>query len=469
MTSLWTSEEVAQALGVISRSWEATGISIDTRTLKPGDLYIALRGDVHDGHAFVEQAFLKGAVAAIVDCAIEKCATYPQIVVKDTLKALNQLASFARQRTKAILIAVTGSVGKTTTKEMLNHTLQKFAPTFASPASYNNHWGVPLSLASMPRETIYGVFEVGMNHRGEIAPLVALIQPHMSVVTTVAEAHIGLMASRMEIAEEKAEIFSSLPSAALGVIHQDIPEFDIIRKYAFRQGISKIIGFGKSPESDIQLLDYKTDSSASKGQVTILLRGNKISYSLSQPGEHIALNSLIVLSVGEALGLDQKKLIAQLETFSALAGRGKRHMISLKGGEVLLIDNAYNANLTSMQAGLAVFGNIPVQKERHRFVVLGEMLELGDQAQEHHHQLMQEVRKYSIHKVFVAGSSVISDALQNVIPEENIGGYAQDAETLIPQIDKILQPGDVIFVKGSKGSRVSKIVDYFLNKTNLIS
>ncbi len=466
---LWTSQEVAAALAIPEESlpWEATGISIDSRTLKPGDLYVAIHGDNHDGHAFVADAFAKGAVAAIVDHPVEGHRQFPQIIVEDTLAALSKLGAFARQRTNATIIAVTGSVGKTSTKELLRHVLGVYGITFASPASYNNHWGLPLSLASMPRDAVYGVFEVGMNHRGEIAPLTSLACPHIALITAIAEAHIGLMASRQEIAEEKSDIFTSSPAPGLAIINQDAPEFELMRSHAVKCRVSKILGFGKSEEAAVRLVDYRTDTTGQKGMVTAALNGQNVVYTLPQPGEHVAMNSLIALALGEALGLDQGRLIAQLNTLPAVKGRGKQYRIPVTGGEILLIDDAYNANLVSMQAGLSVLAAMPVSPKGRRLVVLGEMLELGNQAEACHQQLMAEVLARPIHSVFAVGGPVMETAFKRDVPIDRVGGYAQSAEALALLVLDALHPGDIVFVKGSKGSQVSKVVDKLLDQKNV--
>lgn len=464
---LWTNQEISTSLDLPDEplKWNATGISIDTRTLKPGDLYIAIKGEVHDGHAFVAEAFKKGAVAAIVDHPVVKDGQFPQIIVGDTLQALTQLGRFARQRTKATIIAVTGSVGKTSTKELLRHVLGAAGNTYASPASYNNHWGVPLSLASMPRDTKYGIFEMGMNHRGEIAPLASVARPHIGVITALADAHIGFMQSRQVIAEEKSDIFSAAPVPVLAIINQDMPEFDLIRDRTQGFGVSQIMGFGKSQKAAIRLLNYQPDSTGLKGIVTAQVGSQQLTYTLPLAGEHVAMNSLISLAVGEALGLDQRKLITQLETLPAVQGRGKHHRISITGGEILLIDDAYNANLTSMQAGLSALAAIPASKGR-RLVVLGEMLELGDKALTQHQQLMTEVLSHSIDLVFASGGSVVETVYKEIIPSEKAGGYANNADTLTPMVLEALRPGDIVFIKGSKGSRVSKIVDVLVLQKN---
>jgi len=466
---LWTNQEVAAALALPEESllWSATGVSIDTRTLKPGDLYIAIKGETHDGHTFVAQAFEKGAVAAIVDHSVLSDTQVPQIIVSDTLKALAQLGVFARLRTKATIIAVTGSVGKTSTKELLRHVLSSEGKTFASPASYNNHWGVPLSLTTMPRDSVYGIFEMGMNHRGEIAPLALLARPHIGIITAIADAHIGHMESRQVIAEEKADIFSAATVPNLAIINQDIPEFNVIFERIKGFGTSQIVGFGKSENATARLISYYPDSTGLKGIVTALVGGQTVTYTLPQPGEHVAMNSLIALALGEALGLDQQQIIRQLETIPAVQGRGQHHYIPILGGEILLIDDAYNANLASMQAGLSVLASVPVPSTGRRLAILGEMLELGNQAEDQHNKLMTEVLSRPIDLVFASGGPVVEKVFKKSIPADKAGGYAPSADQLTPIVMGALRPGDIVFIKGSKGSRVSRIVDALVLQKNL--
>ncbi|MBM3632135.1 MAG: UDP-N-acetylmuramoyl-tripeptide--D-alanyl-D-alanine ligase [Alphaproteobacteria bacterium] len=466
---LWTNQEIALALSLPNEPlmWSATGLSIDTRTLKPGDIYLAIKGDAHDGHQFVNQAFEKGAVAAIVDHKINASANAPQIIVSDTLKALTLLGAFARQRTRATIVAVTGSVGKTSTKELLRHVLQSEGKTFASPASYNNHWGVPLSLATMPRDSQYGIFEIGMNHPGEIAPLASLVCPHIGVITAITDAHIGYMQSRQIIAQEKADIFSAATAPNLAIINLDVPEFDIIFDRISQYGTSQLVGFGKSEKATVRLVDYFPDATGLKGIVTAKMGGQQVTYTLPQAGEHVAMNSLIALAIGEALGLDQSQLIQRLETLPLIQGRGEYHSITIPGGEFLLIDDAYNANLASMQAGLSVLAKIPVFSQGRRLVVLGEMLELGDQAEDQHQKLMSTVLSHPIDLVFASGGPIIEAAFKEYIPPEKAGGYASNSEKLADIVIKAVQPGDILFVKGSKGSRVSKIVDRLILQKNL--
>jgi len=459
--SIWTSQEVTTALALTQTLtyWETRGVSIDTRTLKPGDLYIAIRGETHDGHAFIPEAVAKGAVVAIVDHVVDGVALSYQIVVRDTLKALTQLGAFARARTKATIIAITGSVGKTSTKELLGHVLGAFGVTFASPASYNNHWGLPLSLALMPRNAMYGIFEIGTNHRGEIAPLTSLVCPHISIITAIADAHIGFLGSRQAIAEEKSDIFASSPPPGLAIIHQDNPEFEFMRKRAISCKISKVMSFGKTEGASVQLVHYSYDPERIESTITATISGQELVYMVPQPGEHLATNSLMSIALGDALGLDQKRLITQLATLPAVKGRGKQYRVPISGGDILLIDDAYNANLTSMRAGLDVLAVTSPQANGRRITVLGEMLELGDQAESQHQQLMDSILQHSVDLVFATGGPVIEGAFKRTIPLEKAGGYAACIDELIPLVVNSLRPGDVVFVKGSKGSRVSKVVD----------
>ena len=339
--------------------------------------------------------------------------------------------------------------------------------TYASPASYNNHWGVPLSLASMPRDTIYGVFEMGMNHQERLRPLATMARPHIGVITALADAHIGYMQSRQIIAEEKSDIFSAAPAPVLAIINRDMGEFDLIQKRLSTFGVSQIIGFGKTQEAAVRLVSYEPDRTGLKGIVTVHVGGRNVHYTLAVPGEHLAMNSLISLALGEALGLDQQQVIKQLETLPSVKGRGKHHRIPIADGEILLIDDAYNANLTSMQAGLLALVAIPIPSPGRRLVVLGEMLELGDKAIDHHQQLMEAVLSHSVDLVFASGGTIVEAAYKECIPMEKAGGYANNADTLTPMVIEALRPGDIVFIKGSKGSRVSKIVDALVLQKNL--
>ena len=471
---LWTRKDIEESLSGLfpeflndnNPEWGAQGVSFNTRTLKAGDLYVALHGENQDGHDFVGQAFAKGAAAVLVDhaVALDSPGDHPglQIIVKDTLQALTELGRFARVRTKATIIAVTGSVGKTTTKELLRHILGAFGETFASPASYNNHWGVPVSLACMPLDAQYGVFEVGMNHPGEIAPLAQLVQPHIGIITAIAEAHIGYMGSRLAIAEEKSDLFTARPAPGLAILNHDDLEFTLMEARAKSAGVSKTVSFGKTDGAAIRLKAYKPDPTGLHGKASVGIGRYEMAYDLPQPGEHIAMNSLIGLAVGEALGLSQQELVQQLETLPAIEGRGKRHQVRIGDKEILLIDDAFNANLASMQSGLRVLGSIPLPPGGRRLAILGEMFELGEQAVPHHNQLMQFALAQPLDLIFCVGGEVMKNAFFDTVPSDKAGGYFEEAGSLADLIKQDLQTGDILYIKGSKKSQVSKIVDALL-------
>jgi UDP-N-acetylmuramoyl-tripeptide--D-alanyl-D-alanine ligase len=466
LTALWSSQEVRDALNQeMLFNWQASGISIDSRTLKAGDLYIAIRGSAHDGHRFVEEAFAKGAVAAVVENSFVLKTAFPLIGVENTLAALTQLGTYARTRSSATVIAVTGSVGKTGVKELFCHILQAFGYAYASPASYNNHWGVPLSLANMPRNTLYGIFEAGMNAPGEISPLADMIRPHIAIITTIAEAHIGTMGSREAIAREKAAIFSGKPIPGLVILNKDDPEFVLLHDNAIKNGISKIISFGKSRDANVALKNYQADITGLNGKVTACIKGHDVDYTLPRAGEHMAVNSLAGLAVGDALGLDQKKIITQMETLPVLQSRGEVHKISILTGHFWLIDDAFNANLASMQAGINTLLQMPVSLGGRRIAVLGEMLELGNLAGSHHDQLMNMVQPFDM--VFAVGGETIATAFAKVSANDIFsrqgGGYFPHANDVIPILVKHLRPNDIVFVKGSKKSLVSQVVNALVN------
>ena len=379
--SLWTAAELGAVFGV-ERAWDVTGISIDTRTLQPGDLFVALAGE-RDGHDFVETAFAKGAAAALVSRPMSGNA----IVVDDTLKALERLGAAARARTEAKIVAVTGSVGKTTTKEMLRRTLGAFGAVHAAEASFNNHIGVPLTLARMPRGVDFGVFEIGMNHPGEIAPLVALVRPYVAVVTCVDRAHLGLMGSEEAIAREKAAIYGGLEPGGTAVIPGDSAFVQLLRE-AVPEGRQAVV-CGR----EARLLNVKAGAEGSDIEAEI--HGRPVRFTLLAPGLHMARNAVAVLAAAVALGLDAQQAAAGLDGFAPFAGRGARRELMLPdGGTVLLLDESYNASGASMRAALAV---LALQPGRH-VAVLGDMLELGDESPREH---------LALHEAALAAADVI--------------------------------------------------------------
>lgn len=437
MTILWSAEELAAALDV-AQGWDISGISIDTRTLQQGDLFVALQGE-RDGHDFVQAAFSKGAAAALVSRPMEGNA----ILVPDTLQALARLAAAARVRSGAKIVAVTGSVGKTTTKEMLRRMLSGFGPVHAAEASFNNHIGVPLTLARMPRDAAFGVFEIGMNHPGEIAPLAALVRPHVAIVTCVDRAHLGLMGSEEAIAVEKASIYAALEPGGTAVMPEDTAFLPILRA-AVPAGRQQVL-FGRG-----QIL--QRNSWAEGSDITALVAGVEVHFSLATPGLHMANNALAVLSVAAALGLDVRQAAAALSGFAPYAGRGARRVVKLPGGAAVnLLDESYNASRASMIAALSVLG---LQPGRH-VAVLGDMLELGEHAAEEHASLRLEVERYA-DLVFTAGPNcrILFDSLS---PAKQ-GAHAESAAALAPLVLAALKDGDAVLVKGSYGSRMRDVI-----------
>ncbi len=436
MSALWEADALAAALG-LARGYAVSGVSIDTRTLRAGDLFVALQGE-RDGHDFVAQAFAKGAAAALVTREMPGNV----LVVEDTLAALGRLGAAARTRTRAKIVAVTGSVGKTTAKEMLRCVLGAFGSVHAAEASFNNHIGVPLTLARMPRDADYAVFEIGMNHPGEIAPLAQLVRPDVALITCIDRAHLGLMGSEEAIAAEKAAVFSGLVPDGAAVLPEDTRFLALVRD-AVPPGAREIL-FG-----DASLLNMQADAEGS--EISARVDGVGVKFRLAAPGRHMAMNALAVLSAASALGLDVARAAAALEGFTPFAGRGARRRLRVSGGEVLLLDESYNASGASMRAALAV---LALQPGRH-VAVLGDMLELGEYAKAEHVSLLPDVTA-AADLVFACGAW--SRHLFIALPPEQQGAYAPDALGLAPLVRDALQGGDVLLVKGSYGSRMRDVI-----------
>jgi len=438
--SLWDAHELAVAAGSASPGFAVEGVSIDTRTLRPGDLFVALR-DARDGHDFVGEAFAKGAAGALVSRDVD--CDGPLLQVDDTLKALTRLGEFSRARGQARIVAVTGSVGKTTTKEMLRLALGAFGRVHAASASFNNHIGVPLTLARMPRDADFGVVEIGMNHPGEIAPLSRLARPHVAVVTNVGRAHVGLMGSEEAIAAEKAQIFAGLSAGGTAVLPRDSAFLARLSR-GVPAGVGKL-SFGAGALAEVRLVAAESDADGC--DVVANVAGKVARCRLRAPGAHMAMNAVAVLAVGEALGLDTEVVARALENFEPLAGRGARRQI----GDAVLLDESYNASGASMRAALAV---LALQPGRH-VAVLGDMLELGEDAEDEHLDLRDAVCE-AAQLVFCAGEMM--SLLFDTLPAALQGGVAADAATLAPQVKAALLPGDCVLVKGSFGSRMRDVV-----------
>jgi UDP-N-acetylmuramoyl-tripeptide--D-alanyl-D-alanine ligase len=434
----------------------AYGISIDTRTLVPGDLFFAIKGDASDGHDYVAAAFEKGAAAAVVDEAHADAlkGIGPLYVVHDVLAAMQRLGQAARKRSSARIIAVTGSVGKTSTKEALRLVFTQSGPTHASVASYNNHWGVPLTLARMPKTTHFGVFEIGMNHAGEITPLVAMVQPHVAIVTNVAPVHLEYFENVDAIADAKAEIFSGLVRGGVAIIHRDGAQFERLETHAKESPAIDILTFGEHEKADARLLDISL--AADHSIVRARIFGREVTYRLGAPGKHLAVNSLAVLLTARASGLALDDAISALAFFQAPAGRGQRLILEKDEQPFTVIDESYNANPTSMSAALALAGALPIEPQGRRIAVLGDMLELGADELSWHRRIVSDVTGNQIDLVFAAGP--LMKALFDALPGERRGAWCKDVTDLEPLVLDAVHHGDVIIVKGSNGSRMSKIV-----------
>jgi UDP-N-acetylmuramoyl-tripeptide--D-alanyl-D-alanine ligase len=435
---------------------EVTGISIDSRTIERGEAFFAVMGENRDGHEFVGAALAAGAGLAVV--AENKLSALPNdaplLVVADVLAALVDLARAARSRSRARVIAVTGSVGKTGTKEALRRVLARVGETHASVASYNNHWGVPLSLARLPASARYGVFELGMNHAGEIASLSRLARPHVAIITAIEPVHLEYFSSVEAIADAKSEIFLGVEPAGAAVINRDSPQFERLKASAEAAGIMRVVSFGEHAEADARLVRAAIKPDRSTIEARIL--GIDIVYKLGAPGQHVAMNSLAVLAAAALLGADLAVAALALADLKPAPGRGENVMLELPGGTALLIDESYNANLASMRAALALLGQAPVGLRGRRIAVLGDMLELGPTSPEIHRALLEPVLAHGTDLVFCCGP--LMKALWEALPVERRGGYALSSAELEPEVIAGLRGGDAIMIKGSLGSRMGLIV-----------
>ena len=456
---LWTLDAMAAAMradraGALPRA--VPGLSIDTRTIKPGEAFFAIQGENRDGHEFVEAALKAGAGLAVV--SREKAGAMPKnaplLLVDDVLGALNDLARASRARSRARIVAVTGSVGKTSTKEALRLVLGRQGETHAAAASYNNHWGVPLTLALMPTSAQFGVFEIGMNHAGEITPLVKLVRPHVAMITTIAPVHLEFFGTLDAIADAKAEIFAGVEPGGAAVINADTPQFARLRAAAQAAGIDRIVAFGERDGADARLVKASLQADTSTVQAQIL--GDDVTYKLGAPGRHVVDNSLGVLAAAHLLGADLALAALSLAELRAPVGRGQRMTIDVPGGSVLLIDESYNANPTSMRAALALLGHVPTQGLGRRIAVLGDMLELGPDGAKLHAALSDAVLENAVDLVYCAGP--LMKSLWDALPSERRGGYAENSAALEAEVLKAITAGDAVMVKGSLGSRMGPIV-----------
>ncbi|MFN3574059.1 MAG: UDP-N-acetylmuramoyl-tripeptide--D-alanyl-D-alanine ligase [Phenylobacterium sp.] len=446
---LWTSQEIAQATGgrVEGGGFAVAGVSIDSRSIEPGDLFIALAG-ARDGHEFVAQALERGAAAALVSRPVDG----PAVVVEDTFQALEALGVAARERApQARRGAVTGSVGKTSVTQAVRAGLTLAGPAHSSVKSYNNHIGVPLTLARMPRETARAVFEIGMNHADEITPLSQMVRPHAAVITTVGPVHVeNFPDGEIGVARAKAEIFAGLVPGGAAILNADNAWFDLLAAEARAAGAT-VMTFGTGEGADARLTAF----SPGPGQAIVRarLRGRDLEFPILQTGFHWGLNSMAVLLMLEALEVRLDDAVAALGAFEPLAGRGAERHVPLKGGAFTLIDESYNANPVSMAAAIASLG--ARKPEGRRIVALTDMLELGAEAPAYHAALAGPLEAAGVDLVFCGGP--LMKSLWDALPSTRRGGYASSAVELGPQIVQAVEPGDVVMVKGSNGSKAGAV------------
>lgn len=460
---LWTMEEAAHAVGAApTADWQAYSVSIDSRSVKPGDLFIALRGEKFDGHDFIAQAFEQGAVAAIVDHAV--ATDKPLLIVRDTVQALEALGKRSRERTHARIIAVTGSVGKTSTKEMLKSALEVQGMVFASTGNLNNHFGVPLSLARMPRDTDFGIFELGMNHAGEISSLTRQVRPHAAIISTVEAVHLEFFDSVESIADAKAEIFEGVEPEGAVILNRDNPHYERLIKHAkSHKNISTIYSFGTSDDAIFRLVAATHDEQGLR--VTASCGERSLTYKLNLLGTHQALNSVGVLAAVQAVGANIDQAIRGFNSLSPQQGRGKEHIIKLPNGPCLVIDDTYNASAASITAALAVLRERANVMGGKAIAVLGDMLELGRESSALHRSLATPVTANRIDRVYTVGSFM--KELHDSLPAPKQGGNFTHSDDVALALVPHLSSGDVILVKGSRGMKMEKVVNALLEQGTL--
>lgn len=456
--ALWTAIDAAAATGGRARGgiWNATGVSIDSRSVSQGDLFVALVGPTHDAHDHVTQALENGAAAAVVSTVPARLAdTAPLLIVDDTTAALEALGHAARDRSSARVVAITGSVGKTGTKELTAAALAATGPTTATIGNLNNHFGVPLSLARLTASAVFAVLEAGMSAPGEIATLARQIRPHVAVVTTVEAVHTEFFDSLEGVADAKGEIFQGLEPNGTAIINRDNLFFYRLVALAEEAGASRIISFGTCPKADVRLLDCAIDAAGSA--LTVSLHGTEMTYRIKLNGQHWALNSLAALAAATAAGADPARAIEGLAAVAPMKGRGEQLRVAFADGQLDLIDETYNASPASVSAALQALGTCTPGAGGRRIAVLGDMLELGPEADRWHADLAAGADAADIDLVCTAGPLMAH--LHVALPTSRRGIHAQCAEKLIAPLLDILTPGDVVLIKGSLGSRMEQIIE----------
>jgi UDP-N-acetylmuramoyl-tripeptide--D-alanyl-D-alanine ligase len=460
MTTLWTSDALADVLGAdASSGFSCDGVAFDSREIGPGDLFFALKGEHSDGHRFIETAFANRASGAIVSEPVDG----PHIRVTDTMRGLEQLGIAARDRVDAKIIGVTGSAGKTGTKEALFAALNRasFGKAHRSVKSYNNHVGVPLSLSRMPADTQYGVFEMGMNHAGELSALTQFVRPHVAIITTIAPAHIEFFKDESGIADAKGEIFEGLVAGGTAIIPADSPHYPRLRAKAEKHA-DHILSFGFSAAADIRCVDHVAANNGGS-LITAQLPGGMLCYSLSQAGDHWIANSLAVLAAVEAVGADLAAAGLALAELGGLKGRGARHTIAVQSGEALLIDESYNANPASMAATITALGR--VNADRH-IAILATMKELGSKSAEFHAGIKVHLDAAGVSYALLVGEEMaaLAEVLSYDIAWAGKFTHCANAKEAVAVAQEIIRPSDAILIKGSNSMGLSAVVDVLVGK-----
>lgn len=454
MNTLWNEQTAAEATGGEARGhWHASRVEIDSRKVQLGDLFVAIKGEHVDGHHYVADALARGAVAAVVSEVPEGL---PQgcslLVVKDTMEALVAMAKYSRARTKAKIIGVTGSVGKTTTKEMIKLGLAANGKTYATMGNFNNHIGTPLSLANLPQDAEFGVFEMGMNHAGEIRYLGEMVRPHVAVITNVEAAHLEFFKDVQAIADAKAEIFEHMAEGGVAVLPADNAYCDYLREKA---GALPVITFGEKVGSDVQILSY--EPSKRGGEMIITVAGKLLAFTMRAYGKHFSQTAACALGVAKALGLPLPKTATACADFAVGNGRGVLQPVTLVRGNAWLIDDSYNASPASMAAAIARTDELWQLMGKHgrKLAILGDMLELGKDAPQMHAALADVLIKHGFHMVFTAGA--LMQHLTAALPREMRGQHMMQAKTLFPILQKVVWQNDVMLIKGSHGSKMHEL------------
>lgn len=457
--SIWTAKDAIKATGGIcaSQDWYANGISIDTRTIRKNDIFVALVGENGDGHDYVGQAIEKGASVAIVTKKIKSVDEAKLLIVKDTLKAMEDLGRAARTRTSAKIIGITGSVGKTGTKEMLATAFGALGQTHASVKSYNNHWGVPLSLSSMHAGTDFGIFEMGMNHAGEITPLTKMVKPDIAIITTIAPVHIEHFENGIDgIINAKAEIFEGVVENGDVILNCDIESFDILKAKAEAKKL-KVYSFGEHEGASARIIDCLEAANGSRVKANIL--GEEVNFNLQIAGRHIVCNAMAILLAVKLVGEDVQKAAKALVHQEPIIGRGKREIIPTqeKDNPIILIDESYNASPVAMNAAFKVLALIDPGRGGRRIAILGDMLELGKDSIKMHTDLALPLKTCNVDLVYTCGKNM--KKLYEQLPSNQRGIHKDSSRELAQIVPDVLVPGDVVMVKGSLGSKMGLVVE----------